>query len=67
MSAGEPDVEVFEYEVWSSTFAGLHAGQTVTDVRKYLVAATDSWEGYRVALDVAWRGDVQVTKVWWVP
>jgi hypothetical protein len=60
-------LEVFEYEVWSSTFAGLHGGRTVTDVRKYLVAATDSSEGYRIALDVAWRGDAQVTKVWWVP
>lgn len=61
------ELQVFEYEVWSSTFDGLHTGQTVTDVRKYLVVATDSSEGYRIALDVAWRGDAQVTKVWWVP
>lgn len=67
MSADEPVLDVFEYEVWTSTFAGLHAGQPVLERIKYLVAATDSWEGYQVALDVAWRGDAQVTKVWWVP
>jgi hypothetical protein len=61
------ELEVFEYEVWLSTFAGLHAGETVTEVVKYLVAAVDDREGYRIALDAAWRGDRQVTKVWWVP
>lgn len=59
--------EVFEYEVWLSTFDDLHAGRPVVDVRKYLVAAADEWEGYRIALEVAWRGDAQVTRVWWVP
>jgi hypothetical protein len=60
-------VQVFEYEVWLSTFDGLHSGQPVIERRKLLVAATDDWEGYKIAVDVAWRGDAQVTKMWWVP
>lgn len=62
-----PTLEVFEYEVWLSTFEGLHTGRPVLERRKYLVAAHDWWEGYRVALEVAWRGDAQVTKIWYVP
>lgn len=59
--------EVFEYEVWLATHDDLRIGNVAADVRKYLVAASSEGEGYRIALDVAWRDDRQVTKVWWVP
>ncbi|GAB3472383.1 hypothetical protein [Actinophytocola sediminis] len=58
---------VFEYEVWLSTHDHLKRGVLDAERRKYLVAADTSTEGYQTALAMAWRGDWQVTKVWWVP
>lgn len=70
---------LFEYEVWLSTHDALRAGIVDLDRRKYLVAAVDDWEGYQVAVDMAWRDDRpgpafaawahgpwQVTQVWLV-
>lgn len=64
---GDTGVEVFEFEVWLSTNAALTYGDTAADVRKILVAATDSCEAYHTALAMAWRRDWQVTKLWFVP
>lgn len=58
---------VYEYEAWLSTSDGLHAGVTVLEVRKIVVAARDDCEGYKIAMDMAWRGNWQVTKLWYVP
>lgn len=62
-----PPVEVHEFEVWLSTFDGLHAGVVATEVVKVLAAGTSSGAAYELAVATAWRGDRQVTKVWWVP
>lgn len=73
-------MDVFEFEVWLSTSDALKAGVLDLDRRKYLIAARDDSEAYRVAVDMAWRDDRpgpqyarwshdgwQVTKVCWVP
>jgi hypothetical protein len=59
--------EVHEFELWLSTHDDLHHGVTVAEVVKLLVAEATLWKAYRTAVAVAWRGDRQVTKVWWVP
>ena len=73
-------MSVFEFEVWLSTSDALKAGIVDLDRRKYLIAAEDSSEAYRMVVDMAWREDRpdrdlkawghdgwQVTKVWYVP
>ena len=58
---------IYEFEVWLAGHADLKAGRLDAVVRKYVVAANDTTEAYRTALAMAWRGDLQVTQIWWVP
>lgn len=58
-------MEVFEFEVHTSTNDALKAG--ALEVRKILVADADWWSAYKTAVAMAWRGDRMVTACLWVP
>lgn len=60
-------MEVFEFEVATSTHDALKVGELALEIRKYLVAEADWWAAYQTAVAMAWRGDRQVTSCRWVP
>jgi hypothetical protein len=60
-------VELFEFEVATSTQDALKSGVLALDIRKILVAEADWWEAYQTAVAMSWRGDRQVTSCQWVP
>jgi hypothetical protein len=59
-------VEVHEVEVGLSTNDALKDGVVVAELRKVLVAADHPDEAVRIAIDMAWRGDVVVTHAHYV-
>lgn len=59
-------MEVFEFEVHTSTADALKAGVTALEIRKVLVADEDWWGAYQTAVAMVWRGNRMVTSCHWV-
>lgn len=52
---------VHEVEIGLATHDDLRHGVTAGEIRKVLVAADTADEAVRTAIDMAWRGDQQIT------
>lgn len=62
-------MELFEFEVHVASNDDLKRGVTAREIVKVLVADTDSWAAYKVAVAMMWpeETDDMVTACWWVP